>query len=61
MFSYIKEKGLELENLLLEIKEDFKEENLLLIDGNNISPDKQQKLNSLEAKDNEFRVVFGMC
>lgn len=60
MFSYIKEKGLELENLLLEIKEDFKEENLLLIDGNNISPDKQQKLNSLEAKDNEFRVVFAV-
>ena len=60
VFSYIKEKGIELENLLLEVKEDFKEENLLLVDGNNISPDKQQKLNSLEAKDNEFRVVFAV-
>lgn len=60
VFSYIKEKGIELENLLLEIKEDFKEENLLLVDGNNISPDKQLKLNSLEAKDNEFRVVFAV-
>lgn len=60
VFSYIKEKGIELENLLLEIKEDFKEENLLLVDGNNISPDKQLKLNSLETKDNEFRVVFAV-
>ena len=60
VFSYIAEQGLEFENLLLEIKEDFKEENLLLVDGNNISPDKQLKLNSLEAKDNEFRVVFAV-
>lgn len=60
VFSYIDEKGIDLDNLLLEIKEDFKEENLLLVDGNNISPDKQKKLNSLEAKDNEFRVVFAV-
>lgn len=60
VFSYISEKNIELENLLLEIKEDFKEENLLLVDGNNISPDKQVKLNSLEAKDNEIRVVFAV-
>ena len=60
VFSYIAEQGIEFENLLLEIKEDFKEENLLLVDGNNISPDKQLKLNSLEAKDNEFRVVFAV-
>ena len=60
VFSYIAEKGIELDNLLLEIKEDFKEDNLLLVDGNNISPDKQLKLNSLEAKDNEFRVVFAV-
>ena len=42
--------------LLLEIQEDFKEDNLLLVDGNNISPDKQLKLNSLEAKDN-IRII----
>ncbi len=60
VFSYITEKEIELENLLLEIKEDFKEENLLLIDGNNISPDKQLKLNSLESKNNEVRVVFAV-
>ena len=60
VFSYIAEQGIEFENLLLEIKEDFKEDNLLLVDGNNISSDKQLKLNSLEAKDNEFRVVFAV-
>ncbi len=60
VFSYMAEQGIEFENLLLEIKEDFKEDNLLLVDGNNISPDKQLKLNSLEAKDNEFRVVFAV-
>lgn len=60
VFSYIAEQNIEFENLLLEIKEDFKEENLLLVDGSNISPDKQLKLNSLEAKDNEYRVVFAV-
>lgn len=60
VFSYIAENGIELDNLLLEIKEDFKEDNLLLVDGNNISSDKQLKLNSLEAKDNEFRVIFAV-
>lgn len=60
VFTYLDEYNIQLENLLLEIKEDFKEENLLLVDGNNISPDKQIKLNTLEAKDNEFRVVFAV-
>lgn len=60
VFSYIAEKGIELDNLLLEIKEDFKEDNLLLVDGNTITPDKQLKLNSLEEKDNEIRVVFAV-
>lgn len=60
VFTFMRENGINLENLLLEIKEDFKEENLLLVDGNNISPDKQLKLNTLEAKDNEYRVVFAV-
>ncbi len=49
-----------LDNLLLELKEDFKEENLLLVDGNNITPEKQLQLNTLEAIDNEFRAVFAV-
>lgn len=59
-FKFFDEKNISLENLLLELKEDFKEENLLLVDGNNISPEKQLILNSLEAKDNEFRAVFAV-
>ena len=59
-FSYFDEKGIIYENLLLELQEDFKEDNLLLVDGNNISPEKQAYLNSLEAKDNEFRAVFAV-
>ncbi len=59
-FGYFEAGGITLENLLLELQEDFKEDNLLLIDGNNISPEKQAYLNSLEAKDNEFRAVFAV-
>lgn len=59
-FTYIEEKGISYENLLLELREDFKEENMLLVDGNNITPEKQAYLNSLEDKDNEFRAVFAV-
>lgn len=60
IFTYFDEQHITLDNLLLEIKEDFKEDNLLLIDGDNISADKQQQLNNLEAKDNGFRVIFAV-
>lgn len=59
-FTYIEEKGISYENLLMELQEDFKEENMLLVDGNNITPEKQAYLNSLEDKDNEFRAVFAV-
>ena len=59
-FSYFSKRGISLDNLLLELKEDFKEDNLLLIDGDVISPQKQQWVNSLEEKNNEFRAVFAV-
>jgi len=59
-FTYIEEKGISYENLLLELQEDFKEDNMLLVDGTNITPEKQAYLNSLEDKDNEFRAVFAV-
>lgn len=59
-FTYIEEKGIGYENLLLELQEDFKEENLLLVDGNTITPEKQAHLNSLEDKNNEYRAVFAV-
>lgn len=59
-FDYFEKCGITLENLVLEIKEDFKEENLLLVDGNHITPQKQKHLNSLESQGNEYRVVFAV-
>lgn len=59
-FTYIIDRGISYENFLLELQEDFKEDNLLLVDGNNINPEKQAFLNSLEAKDNEYRAVFAV-
>lgn len=58
--NYFDAQDITLENLLLEIQEDFKEDNLLLVDGSTISAEKQQYLNSLESKDNEFRAVFAV-
>lgn len=59
-FNYFDAQKITLENLLLEIQEDFKEDNLLIVDGSTISAEKQQHLNSLEDKDNEFRAVFAV-
>lgn len=59
-FTYIEDKSITYDNLLLELQEDFKEDNLLLIDGENITPEKQAHLNSLEDKDNEYRAVFAV-
>lgn len=59
-FHFFDEHKVVADNLLLELKEDFKVENLLLVDGNSITAEKQLKLNSLEAKDNEFRAVFAV-
>lgn len=59
-FNYFSAQNITLENLLLEIREDFKKENLLLVDGSTISAEKQRYLNSLESNDNEFRAVFAV-
>lgn len=60
VFSFLEEENITLENFVIEIKEDFCEEKLLLVDGNEISPDKQRLLNSLEDKNNEIRVIFAV-
>lgn len=54
--------GIELSNndLVEELKNDFMSERLMLIDGNNISGDKQLKLNSLEDENNELRAIFAV-
>lgn len=59
-FTYFVQNGISPDNLLLELKEDFAEEKLLIVDGNEITAEKQIKLNTLEAHDNEVRVVFAV-
>ena len=59
-FDYFDQHGITPANLILELKADFEEERLLLIDGNNISPDKQQLLNSLESPANGIRAIFAV-
>lgn len=52
--------GLTLEDLIAELQNDFAPERLILVDGKNISGDKQLKLNSLEDTSNEYRAVFAV-
>lgn len=59
-FSYFEQQGITAGNLILELREDFAESHLLLVDGNNISPEKQQLLNSLEETSNGIRAIFAV-
>lgn len=59
-FDYFDSHSISAENLILELKEDFAEERLLLVDRNNISADKQQLLNSLESASNGIRAIFAV-
>lgn len=59
-FNYFDKNGITASNLILELREDFAEERLLLVDGNNISPEKQQLLNSLEDGNNKIRAIFAV-
>lgn len=59
-FGYFDQQGITASNLILELREDFAESHLLLVDGNNISPEKQQLLNSLEDASNGIRAIFAV-
>lgn len=59
-FDYFDTHHVTVENLILELKEDFSEERLLLVDGNNISAERQQLLNSLEEQSNGIRAIFAV-
>lgn len=59
-FDYFDKHHITTNNLILELQADFSEERLLLVDGNNISPEKQLLLNSLEDADNEIRAIFAV-
>lgn len=59
-FEYFDAHSVTAENLILELKEEFDEGHLLLVDGNNISSEKQQLLNSLEDLSNGIRAIFAV-
>ena len=59
-FDYFDAHDINDQNLAIELQEDFSEERLLLVDGNNITPEKQHLLNTLEDDDNEIRAVFAV-
>lgn len=58
VFEYLKREDIKIENLVAELKEDFSEERSMLLDSENIDEQRQLKLNSLEEKNNEIRVIF---
>lgn len=60
MFDYFDANGITLENLVLEIKEDFSEDKLISVNSKEESEAKQLAVNSLEDEDNEYRVVFAV-
>lgn len=60
VFSYFEIHKITLENLIIEIKEDFNENKCISINSKNDSDEKQLIINSLEDKDNEYRVVFAV-
>lgn len=60
IFSHLEATGYSTENLISELREDFSEEKLLLVDNTEISAEKQQLLNSLEASENKIRAIFAV-
>lgn len=59
-FDYFEHNNISLENLLLELREDFSAEKLLIVDQKNIDESKQVTLNTLEDAENEVRCVFAV-
>ncbi len=59
-FNYFQRENITFENLIKELQEDFSEEKCMLLDSENIDEEKQLKLNSLEAKNNEIRAIFAV-
>ncbi|HDH4802724.1 TPA: DEAD/DEAH box helicase family protein [Staphylococcus aureus] len=59
-FDFFDENGITHDNLIAELKEDFREERLMLIDSDNKTSDKLIELNTLEDPKNEIRAIFAV-
>ena len=57
-FNFFEKEGIDLDNLVLEIKNDFSEEKCLSVDDEKELAQKQILLNTLEDSDNEIRAIF---
>jgi type III restriction enzyme len=60
VFRYLDKNNITLENLVIELKEDFSEDKLISVNSKDESEQKQLAINSLEDEDNEFRAVFAV-
>ena len=58
VFNYLEKQNITLENLVLELKNDFSEDKCIAVDSKNDSEEKQLIVNSLEDENNEYRAVF---
>ena len=59
-FDFFEQNNVSLENLLLELREDFSAEKLLIVNQQNIDENDQITLNTLENPNNEVRCVFAV-
>ena len=59
-FRYFEKEKITFENLVVELKEDFSVEKCMLLDSNNITEEKQLRLNSLEDENNAIRAIFAV-
>ena len=60
VFSYFEHNKVTLENLVLELQNDFSEDKCIVVDSKHDSEQKQLIVNSLEDEHNEYRAVFAV-
>lgn len=60
MFIYFKSNQITLENLALELREEFAENKCISVNSKDESEQKQIVVNTLEDKDNEYRAIFAV-
>jgi type III restriction enzyme len=59
-FQFFEESKITTTNLIDELKDDFSEDKIISVNSKNDTDEKQIVINTLEAKDNEYRVVFAV-
>jgi type III restriction enzyme len=59
-FQFFEESKISTVNLIDELKDDFSEDKIISVNSKNDTDEKQIVINTLEAKDNEYRVVFAV-